>query len=414
MNMAQIVTYSTYVIFLALIIIGGKFKFRLRDYYDNPADVDAMKSLRGIAALGVILHHISQHNTFQQSQTIGLFLNAGAYFVAIFFFCSGYGLLKSFDKKPNYLKGFIKNRIGKGIALPFYVDILLYGLVFLITGVEMPVAQWICNILGLTMMNVYAWFPVVLILLYFTFYLVFKFIKNRPLAFAIIGAVIIAQGVFFCWNGHFAWWYGEENWWCNWGYHNDIWWREEKVLWFNGEWWVNSSIAFLVGMIVANKEDTIKKFFSKLYYLKAFILLVIFGALYTLSGFTQAKFGYWTEWSGNGPDIGKKLITYFTQFPQMIALVLLIYVILMKYRSINPITKFFGKFSLHTYLMNLLALDTAVLICNSQKVLKFKYFLPSYLIITIVLTVVFGVAEFYIVKGLSMILFRKKTDKPSK
>ncbi len=112
----QIAFYS----FLVLFIWGGTNKFGKKlEFNDDFTSLDAMISLRGFAALGVILHHISQEQIFQEKHVLSPFVNAGAYFVAIFFFCSGFGLIKSFDTKKDYLKGFISNRIVKTIVLPF-------------------------------------------------------------------------------------------------------------------------------------------------------------------------------------------------------------------------------------------------------------------------------------------------------
>ena len=115
-------------LFTYLFIWGRSNKlFKKNEFNEDFLSLETMKSLRGFAAIGVILHHISQQQTFQQEGILLPFVNAGAYFVAIFFFCSGYGLLKSFDSKPDYLKGFIKKRIVKSIIIPYYVDILIYG-----------------------------------------------------------------------------------------------------------------------------------------------------------------------------------------------------------------------------------------------------------------------------------------------
>ena len=113
----------------AYILVWGRSNklFKKNEFNDDFLSLDTMKSLRGFAAIGVILHHISQEQVFQQEGILLPFVNAGAYFVSIFFFASGYGLLKSFNSKPDYLKGFIKKRIVKSIIVPFYVDVLIYG-----------------------------------------------------------------------------------------------------------------------------------------------------------------------------------------------------------------------------------------------------------------------------------------------
>ena len=362
------ITFIAYILLILLTIWGGKLKIKPRDFHEDSTGVEAMKSLRGFAALGVILHHISQDSVMQQIGGLALFVNMGAYFVATFLFCSGFGLAVSLANKPNYLDGFVKKRIFKEILLTFYINILLYGIVYLVDDIiawskaggafstRFAPVQWVTNLVGLTMMNTYAWFPIVMALLYLMFYLIFKNIKSRPVGFALLFAFIIGMGLFFCWNGHFAWWYGEKNWWTKWGSPNTIWWREEKVLWFNGEWWVNSAPAFLVGVVFGTYKDSIIKWFKKLYFIKLIVLLVIGVVLYGISLYGQQKFGYWTEFSGNGPDIMLKVKTYFCQIPSVTIAPVLLFVIMLKYYAMNPVTKFFGKYSYDTYMMNLLAL----------------------------------------------------------
>ena len=102
-----------FYLYLILFFWGGSNKFGKKlEFNDDFTSLDAMKSLRGFAAIGVILHHISQEEIFQQKGILSPFVNAGAYFVAIFFFCSGFGLIKSLDSKKDYLKGFISHRSG--------------------------------------------------------------------------------------------------------------------------------------------------------------------------------------------------------------------------------------------------------------------------------------------------------------
>ena len=121
---------------------------------------------------------------------------------------------------------------------------IIYGILLLISGAKLPKERWIANFLGITMMNEYAWFPIVLAVLYLVFYLSFRFIKNRPACFAVIFVFIIALGIGFCYNGHFAWWYGDPNWWVKPQLASRaLWWQAQKALWFSGEWWVNSAPA---------------------------------------------------------------------------------------------------------------------------------------------------------------------------
>lgn len=402
----QIICY----LFLILFIWGANIKFGKKDQFnDDHASLDAMKSLRGFAAIGVILHHISQEDIFQQKAVFSAFVNAGAYFVAIFFFCSGFGLIKSLNSKENYLKGFIKNRIVKAIVLPFYVNVIVYGILMAVTGYELPKERWIFNFLGLTMMNTYAWFPIVLALLYLVFFLCFRFIKKRPVCFAVIFLFIIGLGGLFSWNGHFAPWHGPENWWLNPFYNQREWWQYDMTLWFSGEWWVNSAPAFLAGLVFANYEKQITGFFKKAYVLKFHVLLIITMIFYKLSAFGQMKFGYWTEYNGNGAGMVEKFKTYLCQVPLFLILGFTIIIFMMKYHVSNPVSRFFGKYSLHTYLMNLACIQG----CGFIQKIKFpakagNLNLLLYGAAVIALTVALGVGEYWLTEGIKKLLFRKK------
>ena len=414
LSFGQVLKVATYYFFFMLLFWGSTSKFGKKEFNDDHTSLEVMKSLRGFSAIGVILHHISQETVFQQQKVLTPFVNAGAYFVAIFFFCSGYGLLKSLDTKENYMKGFVKNRIIKAITIPFYVNVILYGLYYFAVGIKWPKGRWILNFTGLTMMNAYAWFPIVLTILYFAFYLCFKFIKVRPVAFVLIFLVIIGMAVGFCYNGHFAWWYGKKNWWLDWNHPNHLWWREQKILWFNGAWWINSAIAFLSGLLFAQYEKQIVGFFKKGYAIKFHILLILTYIAFRLSEYGQAKFGYWTEYSGKGPGIAEKIKTYCCQVPLFALIGFLVILFMLKYHVTNPVTRFFGKFSLDTYLMNLMALEVTRWMMEKNKFpfkIGSKYNLLAFAIECIVLTVLLGVAEKYLTDGVKKLLFPKKKKK---
>ncbi len=410
LNMWTVARTAVYAFFYMLLFWGVTGKVGRKEFNQDFDSVETMKSLRGFAAIGVILHHISQETMFQNAKVLTPFVNAGAFFVAIFFFCSGFGLLKSLDKKENYLKGFIKNRIVKSIVLPYYVNIILYGIFYYFICVKkMPAQQWIFNFSGLTMMNVYAWFPVVLAILYLFFYIFFRIFKNpkwRPLVFVLMAIIIFGMGIGFCYNGHDAWWIKGSG---------LKWWKQQKVLWFHGEWWVNSAIAFLAGMIFANYENKIVPWFQKLYGLKFHLLLVLTYVAYRFSNYGQEKFGYWTEFAGRGHGIVDKMKTYFCQQPVFFLLGVLVIVFMMKYHVNNPVTRFFGNYSLHTYLMNLMAIEFMRFLYDKRVFIfaKAKNKLLVFAVGVILLTVVLGIFEKLITDFLQDMFFPKK-NKPIK
>lgn len=359
------ITWIVYALFMALFVWGGRFAgFGSTRFHGDSAGLDATKSVRGIAATGVILHHISQETAFQQaggpegSSVIQAFCNIGFLFVAVFFFWSGFGLIKSLGSKPDYLKGFMKKRVLRVLVIPFYVSVILYAPLHLLSGTKMPAAQWVCNFLGITMMNEYAWYPIVAAILCTAFSIIFRKVKGDGPRFVLMTFVILALGLLFCVNGHFAWWAGEKNWWLTrLGWEKAKWWMYMKIFWFSGEWWVNSCPAFLVGMLFARHEEGIRAWFARAYWRKLFLLVLLTAALTGLSAFGQWKFGYWTEFSGNGPGILDKCVTYLLQVPQPVSVVVLMFAVMLKYHASNPVTRFMGRLSLETYMMNLMALS---------------------------------------------------------
>ncbi|WP_022931740.1 acyltransferase family protein [Treponema bryantii] len=357
-------TFTVYALLVALFIWGGKFAgFKKENFHEDSASLDSFMSLRGFAAIGVILHHISQEQAFQMANHYGtkpgelsIFVNAGYLFVAIFFFCSGFGLIKSLETKPDYFNGFMKKRVVKTLVIPYYVSILIYGILRFATGERFAPVQWVTHILGFTMMNEYAWYPIIAAILYTAFYLIFKNIKNRRISYLLMALVIVLLGMIFCVNGHFTWWAGPKNWWLGASPLHEKWWAQQKVFWISGEWWINSCPAFFIGMLFAQFEDQIRSWFKKFYWGKLLLVLVITVAAYMLSGFGQWKFGWWSEFNGNGPDIGKKIATYFCVIPYSMVFPIMIFTIMLKYKVSNPVSRFFGKLSLETYMMNLIAI----------------------------------------------------------
>ncbi|MBQ3800672.1 MAG: hypothetical protein II837_10285, partial [Treponema sp.] len=208
------ITWIVYALFIALLVWGGKFAgFGSARFHGDSSGLGVTKSVRGIAAAGIILHHISQESAFQKAGAIQAFCNVGFLFVAVFFFWSGFGLIKSLGSKPDYLKGFMKKRVLRVLVIPFYVSVILYAPLHLLSGGPMTATHWICNFLGITMMNEYAWYPIVAAILYAAFCLAFRKLRGDGPRFVLMAAVILAMGLLFCVSGHFAWWAGEKNWW---------------------------------------------------------------------------------------------------------------------------------------------------------------------------------------------------------
>ena len=86
------------------------------EWNDEALSITQTKALQGFLALCVVFHHCAQKVFFESwgsdFKFSGLEVMAliGFAFVGYFFFCSGYGLYQSCQRKPNYLDGFPRRR----------------------------------------------------------------------------------------------------------------------------------------------------------------------------------------------------------------------------------------------------------------------------------------------------------------
>lgn len=320
--------------------------------------LNAMTSLKGIMALFVLFHHLSQKRLFQQTGTISFFEQIGFLFVGVFFLISGYGLYRSFLTKEDYLKNFLKHRV-LPILISYYVMIAVYAVYYLIKGNNFTIIEWILKLSGLVLINTQAWFVPVIIIMYLSFYFVFRSERLRKYGVGILLLITIIQGLIFCVMNHFAWYLGSEpGWWLKQGAFDNIpWWGHFCALPYEGEWWVNSTIGFVAGIVLAKHEESFMEWLSKKFPLKFIVMLIIF-ILATLIGFFfMWNVGYWTEFDGTGKlGFSKKLITYLVQCIQVICTDIFLVVLMKKVYVKNKFYSFFGKRSLEMYLMQEIAL----------------------------------------------------------
>lgn len=138
--------------------------------------VEATLPLRGVLALGIVLHHISQRvlQVVPTAWGISQFEFWGAPVVAVFFFLSGYGLMKSLQVKgAAYLDGFLKKRMLK-VVLP----LLLCSLVYSVVNISILGGQF-ASVKSDWPFLPNAWFCVTIIIYYFVFYLIALCSKSK-------------------------------------------------------------------------------------------------------------------------------------------------------------------------------------------------------------------------------------------
>lgn len=320
-NVMNIVLFAVLIFILLLDMKVAK----KGTYIEKSLSLDACKALQGFFGLLIIIHHIY---TFLNTrgymvEQIQWSARIGVYLIGFFFFCSGYGLMTSLRIKKDYLEGFVVKRVCI-VLVPFFISNYAYMFVEQLKGVRYTPIELICSFFGLLLQNTQMWFAVEIMLLYLLFSLLFKYIKNEKLVIIIITALVMIMTIFSML----------------------VFDKGKYINWFVGEWWYNTTPLFILGMIVAKKQEKLRQFTLKYYWLIlciAVILLVIFG---TCARRMLQSHGYWTML------ITDKLITYLVQLPSVILFELVVILVMMKIKVGNRLLSFLGKFALEELLIS--------------------------------------------------------------
>lgn len=295
------------------------------------------KGLQGYFALWIIFHQISVLlvNDARDERFL-FFKNLGVLFVGFYFFCSGYGLIVSLEKKEHYLKGFMKKRFLM-VLVPFFLCNYIYMLATLLLGAEYKMEDLFAAFFGVLLLNNQMWFAVEIMILYLLFYLTFGLIKNQKTAFVVINILVLCMMFFSFLLGH----------------------DNTSVTggrWFYGEWWYNTTILFLCGMFFAKYRFKCEAVINRWYVWLLLIGLLGVSIFYCLSSYQLEQRGYWTEYEIMSNQMNMqykdKFITWISQVPMVISFVFVVILILIKVRLHNKIIAFLGKISLEMILIN--------------------------------------------------------------
>lgn len=312
---------SIYLV-LAVILLFG-VKVRIKGWDDGFLSLGNTKMLQGFCAVLIIFHHISQ--VLSDSKVLSPFNEYGVLFVGIFFFCSGYGLIKSFKTKDNYMQGFIGRRF-PSVLVPFYITSLIYMAVILPFNPMPSLLQTIFLFTGVQLINPHAWYIVAIVIFYIAFYFIFKYIKNEIIAFVSMAIFLVCYIIFGIILRHGQWW-------------------------LQGEWWYNTCFLFYIGMLTARFEKGLITTVKKYYVVILPVLIVAFVVMYRVSNYTIKNFSYYaqTETASGYPET---LICFLTQLPAVILFVAAVFILCMKITFSNIILRFLSKISLEIYLIH--------------------------------------------------------------
>lgn len=321
------------ILLLVLTFFGARLSKKGELASDFPT-LSQTKLIQGFACLCVILHHITQQVTrygVYNKGPITLFNYTGILSTALFFFFSGYGLITSVYHKENYLDTFLTKRFPT-VLVPFWViNFLGVLLVTLVYGVRYSLVDVVKDLFGITLINSNGWFIIEIAVFYLFFFVFFKLIRNRDAALFLLCIAVICVIVYSYFQGHDA--------------------EGDKSHWFKGEWWFNSTITFIFGMLFARFRERITSFCSRHY--RAFICVITLLFVLTLyaSIYTVNRYGYYEQ---HLTGIGKygKLITLFSQMAVCLVYVMLVLLLNMRITIGNRALKYISGVSVELFLIH--------------------------------------------------------------
>lgn len=214
-------------------------------YFIPKANVDYLsnkstKSLKGLLALFIIFHHVSQKIT--TGANFSNFEYMGRYIVTLFFFLSGYGLYFQYSNDATYMENFLRKRLTR-IFIPFFVFIVIYVIYRASLGEVVNVDFFLSFWRDHSNIIYNGWFINSIIVLYVIFYVSFKKKDSKIAIFKLVFFTLV-----------YIFWKAYQN---------------------HGDWEYVSIMAFFLGVFWMKDRSLIDKFIEKNY----FVLLVSFSIL---------------------------------------------------------------------------------------------------------------------------------------
>lgn len=324
--------YLVYFLLGMLIFFGSKAA-RRKEWNEAYTSLQQTKILQGIAALGVMLHHMGQktcapwHSYVFIVHGLDPFVPIGYMLVGVFLFCSGLGLYKSFKTKPDYLKDFFRKRI-LPIVIAFYLSEFIYTAVRLIMGQKMDALETVWYLSGLHMANPNAWYIIVIPFFYLAFWAAFRFCKKEGAAIFCVFLFTLGYTVLGALIDHQSSW------------------------WMQGEWWYNSIILFPLGMLFGKFEKQATAAARKGYWLYlALSFAAVFLLLWQSEWLNANAWGYYRE--GSTPmKVPYRLLSAGMQWLVAIAFTAFWFLLMMKVRLGNRALAWLGGATLELYLIH--------------------------------------------------------------
>lgn len=234
--------------FIFLIVVFFIFSTVVKnsDYSNQSLSIKTTTNLQIIAVFFVVLHHLSQIlRDYPDSFLSSRLIIAGRLAVGLFFFISGYGLIKQFRQKgQTYLDTFLKKK-SMSIIMPFLLAMVVYFIYRNLIG-ELNILTSMYSLVNGNPFVGNGWFTIMLIYLYFAFFVsAYLGGENDLLLFSILIFTVFLVILVASFLNY-------------------------------GEWWTNAVFCFPLGVIWGAKEDKITDFCFKNYRIYLGILAISF------------------------------------------------------------------------------------------------------------------------------------------
>ena len=171
---------------LVMFLIFYNFNFQEKSFL---LSIEETISLKGISIIIIIIGHYCRYTN--QSGLFTLFGKVGYLGAAVFFFLSGYGIVKSFNK--NAFRNYFRDKMHK-VYFPFIiVNIVTIIVYMLLMQKKYTVIQILNYIVGFKLIDSILWYVCVIIVFYILFYILFKYL-NKSLA----QMMLLAFSIVYC------------------------------------------------------------------------------------------------------------------------------------------------------------------------------------------------------------------------
>jgi len=371
------------IAFLVLFMYKGKL-YKKGLFCDDFLPISQTKRIQGLACIGVILHHLTQEITSYgqiDKGPITILASMGILFTSVFFFFSGYGLIVSVNSKENYLNNFINHRIPL-ILIPFWISntiYVVYRVVF--DGHVMSVGKKLKYIFGLKLINSNGWFLIEILFLYLAFYLLFRLIPSKDIALGLlclftVGLIVYSKSL---------------------GRDMDM--TDPNSSWFKGEWWYNSTIVFVLGLLTGRLRQRLFDFIKNHYTIMATASVFLFLLSFYFEEVIRKTYGYYN----NSFTIGGLSPSTRTLLAQILANMIFISMIVLgsvKFESNSKFMAFCGSIMMELFLIHHLIMEVL-----SGEVIR-NYFFRYFLVIALSIIAAFLLSKVdkIIIEGLEKLI----------